>query len=277
MTNSTLTETQPQALDLKGQRVTCIMPAFNEGEAIREVVQEIRDRYPEFEVMVVDDGSSDNTSQVAAEAGARVIRHTYNIGNGAAVKTGMRNATGDIIVMLDADGQHPPEDIGKLLAHIGPYDMVVGARSKQANVSKFRTFGNWGLIQIAQFLTGKEIPDLTSGFRAVKRDKALEFIHLFPNQYSYPTTITMSMLKTGYFVKFVPLDSIKRRGTGQSNIKLGFSMFFIGTVIAIVQLVTKLTVTGSAVMMFLAGLFVMLIGLVAEQVSAMRREMSRLH
>jgi glycosyltransferase involved in cell wall biosynthesis len=279
------------------------MPAYNEGDAIREVVAELRAMYPDFEIIVVDDGSKDNTAEVAEQAGARVIRHTYNVGNGAAVKTGIRNATGDIVVMLDADGQHPPSEIARLLEHIGPYDMAVGARSSMAKVSKFRSFGNWGLIRIAEFLTETSIPDLTSGFRAIKRDKVLEFLHLFPNQYSYPTTITMSMLKSGYFVKFVMMDSIKRRETGTSHIRplrdglrfinimiriimlfdpnkvflpLGFFFFFLGVVITVVQIATKFTVTGSAVMMFLAGLFIMLFGLVADQVAAMRREMSRL-
>lgn len=283
--------------------VSCIIPAYNEGEAIREVIGQILALHPDFEVILVDDGSSDNTAEIAEQAGAKVVRHTYNIGNGAAVKTGIRNATGDIVVMLDADGQHPPQEINRLLEHIGPYDMAVGARSSQAKVSKFRSFGNWGLIRIAEFLTGKEIPDLTSGFRAIKRDKVMEFIHLFPNQYSYPTTITMCMLKSGYFVKFVMMDSIKRRESGTSHIRpfrdgmkfinimiriimlfdpnkvflpLGFAFLTLGMVIAVVQILTKLTVTGSAVMMFLAGLFIMLFGLVADQVAAMRRELSRL-
>ncbi|MCE3233926.1 MAG: glycosyl transferase [Vampirovibrio sp.] len=283
--------------------VSCIIPAYNEGEAIREVVSEIQAVYPDFELIVVDDGSRDNTAEVAEQAGAKVIRHTYNIGNGAAVKTGIRNATGDVIVMLDADGQHPPNEIARLLQHIGPYDMAVGARTSMSKVSKFRSFGNWGLIRIAEFLTGAEIPDLTSGFRAIKRDKVMEFIHLFPNQYSYPTTITMCMLKSGYFVKFVPMDSIRRRELGTSNIKpfrdgmkfinimvriimlfdpqkvflpLGSFCFLLGILIALVQILTKLAVTGSAVMMVLSGLLIVLFGLVADQVAAVRREMSRL-
>lgn len=283
--------------------VSCIIPAYNEGKAIREVVSEIRAAYPTFELIVVDDGSRDITAEVAEQAGAKVIRHTYNIGNGAAIKTGIRNATGDVIVMLDADGQHPPQEISRLLEHIGPYDMAVGARTSQSKVSKFRSFGNWGLIRIAEFLTGTEIPDLTSGFRAIKRDKVMEFIHLFPNQYSYPTTITMCMLKSGYFVKFVPMDSIRRRELGTSNIKpfrdgmkfinimvriimlfdpqkvflpLGSFCFALGIFIALVQILTKLAVTGSAVMMVLSGLLIILFGLVADQVAAIRREMSRL-
>lgn len=283
-------------------RVSCIIPAFNEGNAIAEVIGRLKTTYPDFELLVVDDGSSDNTARAAEAAGARVIRHTYNIGNGAAVKTGIRNATGDVVVMLDADGQHPPEEISRLLEHIGPYDMVVGARSTMAKVSKFRSFGNWGLIRIAEFLTGSRIPDLTSGFRAVKREKAMEFIHLFPNQYSYPTTITMCMLKTGYFVKFVPLDTIKRRELGSSNIRpfrdgmkfinimiriimlfdpqkvflpVGLFLFATGMIITAEQLITKLKVTGSGLMLFLAGLFIMLIGLLADQVAAMRRELNR--
>jgi len=153
-------------------RVSCILPAFNEGESVCPVIEKIRELHPDFEVILVDDGSSDNTAELAERSGARVIRHTYNIGNGAAVKTGIRNAKGSVIIMMDSDGQHPPEDIARLLEDIGPYDMVVGARSKNAQVSKFRSFGNWGLIRIAEFLTGAKIPDLTSGFRAIKKTKS---------------------------------------------------------------------------------------------------------
>jgi len=282
--------------------VSCVIPAFNEGAAVQPVVRYIREHFPDFEVIVVDDGSQDDTGRFAEEAGAKVIRHTYNIGNGAAIKTGIRAATNDVVLMLDSDGQHPPEEIPNLLANMAAYDMVVGARTNESNVSRFRSIGNWGLIRIAEFLTGHSIPDLTSGFRAVKRSILLEFIHLFPNQYSYPTTITMAMLKSGYFVKFVPLATIKRRETGKSGIRpfkdgfrfinimiriimlfdpqkifvpIGLTLLILGAGIAIFQIIDKNTVTGSALLMFLSGLFVLLFALIADQVAALRREMNR--
>ena len=282
-------------------QVSCIIPAFNEGEAICDVINRIFAISPDFEVIVGDDGSSDDTAEQAKKAGAVVVSHPYNIGNGAAVKSGIRASTREVVLLLDADGQHPPEEIPKLLEDLDQYDMVVGARSKKSQVSKFRSFGNWGLISIAEFLSGHKIPDLTSGFRAIKRDKVMKYIHLFPNQYSYPTTITMAMLKSGDFVKFVMLDTIIRRETGQSRIRpfrdgmkfinimiriimlfdpqkvflpIGFFLLTIGVVIAVVQIILKDTVTGSAVLTFLSGLFVLLIGLLADQIAAIRREIT---
>lgn len=293
---------EPAMADIQRLSVSCVIPAYNEGPAVQPVVRYICQHFPNFEVLVIDDGSKDETARYAEEAGATVIRHTYNIGNGAAVKTGIRAAKNEIVLMLDADGQHPPEAIPELLVHMAHYDMAVGARTKQSNVSKFRSFGNWGLISIAEFLTGHTIPDLTSGFRAVKRSVLMEFIHLFPNQYSYPTTITMSMLKTGYFVKFVPIPAITRRETGQSGIRpfrdgmkfinimvriimlfdpqkifmpIGLSLLALGAGIALFQIMDKSTVTGSALLTFLSGLFVLMFALVADQVAALRREMNR--
>jgi glycosyltransferase involved in cell wall biosynthesis len=282
--------------------ITCVIPAYNEGEAIAPVVRRILEVLPGAEVVVVDDGSSDNTAAIAERAGARVLRQTYNLGNGAAVKAGILAASHETIVFLDADGQHPPEDVPKLLEYLGPYDMVVGARAKDANVSKFRRFGNWGLIKVAEHLTGHTIPDLTSGFRAMKRSKVLPFVHLFPQRYSYPTTITMCFLKSGHFVKFVPLSSIQRRQGGHSGIRpwrdgmrfinimlriimlfdpqkifapLGGAFLALGLLIAAIQIATKWSVTGSAVLMSLAGLLILLFGLMADQIAAIRRELVR--
>ena len=282
--------------------VTCVIPAYNEGEAIAPVIRRILDVLPDAEVLVVDDGSRDNTVEIAEQAGARVYRQTYNLGNGAAVKAGIQAASNDIIVLLDADGQHPPEEIPRLLEPLGKYDMVVGARSRDANVSKFRSFGNWGLIRVAEILTGTTIPDLTSGFRVIKRDKVLPFLHLYPQRYSYPTTTTMCFLKSGLFVKFVPLSSIQRRQGGQSGIRpwrdgvkfinimlriimlfdpqkifapLGGFFLLLGVSIAVFQISTKLTLTGSAVVTMLAGLLILLFGLMADQIAAIRRELVR--
>src|SRR5205814_5527332 len=193
-------------------------PAHNEGDAIGAVIGKARALRPQAEILVVDDGSGDDTSEVALAAGARVIRHPYNKGNGAAVKTGLRNAHGEVVLLLDADGQHPPEDIERVLAGIGQYDLVVGARTRQSESALIRDVGNALFNGLATYLSGYPIPDLTSGFRAMKRDLIMEFIHLLPNLYSYPTTSTLAFLKAGYNVQFVPIRA--RKGTGRSNTKI---------------------------------------------------------
>src|SRR5947209_5836632 len=202
----------------KSYTLSIIIPAYNEGDAIGAVIEKVRAVRPQAEILVVDDGSNDNTSEAAAAAGAHVIRHPYNKGNGAAVKTGLRNAHGDVVLLLDADGQHPPEDIERVLAGIGEYDLVVGARTRGSESARVRDFGNAVFNNLATYLSGRKIPDLTSGFRAMKRDCIMEFIHLLPNLYSYPTTSTLAFIKAGYNVQFVPIKA--RKGTGRSNTRI---------------------------------------------------------
>lgn len=202
-------------------RVSVILPAKDEAESIGVLLSRIKDvpGADEWEIIVVDDGSVDATAEVAEQHGARVVQHPENQGNGASVRSGGTAATGDILVFMDADGQHPPEDIPKLLEHIGSYDMVVGERCADSDVSRFRSIGNWVLNGVAQYTSQHPIPDLTSGFRVVKKGCFERFKHLFPQRYSYPTTITLSMLLDGFFVKYVPLPGIGRRQGGTSNIK----------------------------------------------------------
>lgn len=202
--------------------LTIVIPAYNEDQIIGRVVNKARKAVdmPSFsyEIIVIDDGSQDNTAEKAKEAGARVIHHPYNIGNGAAIKTGIRNARGEVLVMLDADGQHPPEAILHLLEKIGPYDMVVGARITESDTDFHRDFGNKFYNWLASYVSNHKVEDLTSGFRAIKTDVAKGFLYLLPNRFSYPTTITLAVLRSGRSLSYVPIKA--RRRVGKSKIRV---------------------------------------------------------
>ena len=281
----------------KGRKyeVTILLPAYNEEQAIAETIWNIRERYPEFEILVVDDGSTDNTMRVAMEAGANVWPHPYNIGNGAAVKTGLRMAQGEWIIMMDADGQHKPEDIARLLEHKDRFDMVVGARTKHSDTSLHRDIANKLYNCFASYVTKFKVEDLTSGFRLVRASTVRQFIYLLPNTFSYPSTLTMAYLRSGRTVKYIPIQT--RRRKGKSKIKLlqdGSRFFLIITKVATLfsplrvflptsiflfllalgyYLYTFLTqgrFTNMSALLFNSSLIVFMIGLVAEQISQMR-------
>ena len=282
--------------------VSVIIPAHNEEAGIGKIVREIRAIGADFEILVVDDGSRDLTAQRAMDAGAtRVISHPYNIGNGAAIKTGARQVSGDVVLMIDADGQHPPENIPLLLEKMDRYTMAVGSRTSNSKVSSFRSFGNFFMRRLAMYLTEAYIADLTSGFRAIHRNVLLEYIHLFPNTYSYPTTITMSLLKDGYPVAWVPMDDIGKRKTGTSGIRpirdgmrfiaimirvimlfspqkvflpVGMAFFLFGIYLSIFT-IRRNVLEPSAVLVVMIGVFILLFGLIAEQLSTIRRELNR--
>ncbi len=171
-----------------------------------------------YEIIVVDDGSHDQTGLNALQAGARVIRHHYNLGNGAAIKTGIRNAKGDVIVMMDGDGQHDPEDIPRLLEYIDQNGMVVGARTKDSQSAWYRGVANAIYNTLASYICSFKIPDLTSGLRAIHTDLARQFLYLLPNTFSYPTTLTMAVFRAGHCVKYIPIRTAPR--VGKSKIKL---------------------------------------------------------
>lgn len=282
--------------------LSIVIPAYNEGDSVGNVIGKLQKLRPEAEIIVVDDGSKDNTTEAARAAGARVIRHPYNKGNGAAVKTGLRNAHGDIVLLLDADGQHPPEDIERVLSGIGEYDLVVGARTRDSESAWIRDLGNAIFNNLATYLSGHKIPDLTSGFRAMKRDHIMEFIHLLPNLYSYPTTSTLAFLKAGYNVQFVPIKA--RKGTGRSNTKIlrdgtravviimrmitlfapmkiflpvGLVIFLMGLIYGLgnVILSPEHRVPNGSVVLIMSSLFIFLFGLISEQIAAMRFESSQ--
>jgi glycosyltransferase involved in cell wall biosynthesis len=199
-----------------------VIPAYNEAAAIgavlRRLVDGLRDR--NYELLVVDDGSSDQTAEQAAEVDphVRVVRHPYNMGNGAAIKTGIRQARGEILVFMDADGQHRPEDIPRLLQENQRYDMVVGARSKASQAGWHRSMANGVYNHFASYVTGRHIGDLTSGFRSLRRDVARRFISLLPNGFSYPTTLTLCLMRAGFSVNYIPIEAAQRQG--KSKIKL---------------------------------------------------------
>ena len=277
--------------------VSVIVPAYNEAGAIAGLVGALRAAAPWHEVIVIDDGSRDGTAQRAAAAGATVVRHPYNKGNGAAVKTGIRAATGEYILIVDGDGQHRAEDAGRLVAGLGEYDLVIGARSRATQATHARRFGNSALNGLASYLTDREIPDLTSGFRGARRDYLREFIHLLPNGFSTPTTTTLAFIKAGYNVLFEPVNA--RQRVGHSKIRLArdgtkFLMiilrivtifsplriflpvsaatFAVGTAYAIWTIATQQHITNSSVLLIIFAVIVFLVGLVSEQISALRFE-----
>jgi glycosyltransferase involved in cell wall biosynthesis len=204
---------------MRTPKVSVVIPALNEAGGIGELVGEIRRLHPCAEVIVVDDGSTDPTAAEAAQAGARVYRHPYNIGNGAAVKSGIRTASGDILVFMDGDGQHDPQDIQRFLDLFPDFDMVVGSRSLREQASLGRALGNRIYNWLGSYVTKFPVRDLTSGFRAVKADVARDFLYLLPNTYSYPTTLTLGVLRTGRSLKYIPIRA-KARSRGKSGIRL---------------------------------------------------------
>jgi glycosyltransferase involved in cell wall biosynthesis len=277
--------------------VSVVIPAYNESEAIADVIGVLRAAAAWREIIVVDDGSIDATGDRAATAGATVVRHPYNIGNGAAVKNGIRRATGEYILIVDADGQHPPEDALRLVDKLGTYDLVIGARSTETQATHARRAGNGLLNRLATYLTGREIPDLTSGFRGARASGLREFLHLLPNGFSTPTTTTLAFIKGGYSVTFEPIHA--RQRTGQSKIRLArdgakflmiifkiitlFSPFRIflpisaasfalGVGYGIWNVVMHARIPNGSVLLILFAVVVFLVGLVSEQIAALRFE-----
>ena len=283
---------------MNAEKVSVIIPVYNEDQSVGDLVSKIRNRYPEFDVIVIDDGSIDNTADEAQKAGARVYSHPYNIGNGAAVKSGIRLADGDILVFLDGDGQHDPEDIAKLLEHIPQFDMVVGARSMGDQASLGRAVANKAYNWFASYVAKFAIKDLTSGFRAVKSNIAKSFVYLLPNTYSYPATITLGVLRGGMSVKYIPIKMRKRKA-GKSNIKLihdgvrffmiitrictlyspmrvflpvSFTMFFLGLVNYIYTYLVRSRFTNMSVFLFVTAILIFMMSLISEQICQMRFE-----
>src|SRR5258706_369412 len=235
--------------------ISIVIPVFNEAKSLGQVLGKIRAlELPPTEIIVVDDGSTDGSADVAMNAGANVVRHPYNIGNGAAVKSGMRAAKGRLIVLMDGDGQHKPEDIPKLLAEAANYHMIVGARAKGSKLRFHRYAANSGYNLFASYVTGFRVQDLTSGFRLLPRREALRFIDLLPNTFSYPTTLTLAFLRSGLTVKYVPIQSLYR--AGQSKISL------ITDGLRFLLIITKIATLFSPFRVFLpVSLFFFLAGL----------------
>ena len=235
-------------------QVSIVLPAHNESTPIGNVVMRIQALLPEAEVVVVDDGSNDGTGEAATKAGARVVRHPYSKGNGAAIKTGARAASGDVIVFMDADGQHDPADIPALLARLDEgYDMVVGARQAGSQASLGRGLANRFYNRLASYMTGHKVEDLTSGFRAVRAEKFREFLYLLPNGFSYPTTSTMAFFRAGYSVAYEPIHAARRIGKSHirplhDGLRFLLIIFKIGTLYSPLKLFAP-----AAALMFLLG------------------------
>ena len=281
--------------------LSIVLPAKNEAAAIGATVEKIHAQLlqmqivGEIEVLVVNDGSTDNTAAVAQAAGARVVHHPYSKGNGAAIKTGARAASGEVIVFMDADGQHDPADIPRLLDKLAQgYDMVVGARQRGSQASVGRGLANRFYNWFASYMTGHKIEDLTSGFRAVRADKFREFLYLLPNGFSYPTTSTMAFFRAGYSVAYVPIHAAKR--IGKSHIRLLrdgtrflLIIFKIGTlfsplkIFAPVALLMFLLATGwygwtfitmhkftnMSALLYTGSVITFMMGLISEQITAL--------
>jgi glycosyltransferase involved in cell wall biosynthesis len=274
-----------------------VIPAFNEEQTIGPLVQALRASGAWHELIVVDDGSMDATAERAMAAGATVVTHPYNKGNGAAVKTGIRTATGDYVLIVDADGQHGASDAERIVSRLGEYDLVIGARSSRTQATHARLLGNSALNWLATYLTGRPVPDLTSGFRGARRSCLCEFLHLLPNGFSTPTTTTLAFIKAGYSVAFEPIDARVRVGTSKIRFLrdgLKFVMivlkivtlfsplrvflpisvvpFVVGAGYAAWTIATQSHVTNSSVLLIMFAVIVFLVGLVSEQIAALRFE-----
>ena len=275
--------------------LSIVIPAKNEGGAIGAVVSKAREQYADAEIIVVDDGSSDDTAAVAAAAGAVVISHPESLGNGAAVKSGARAASGDIIAFMDGDGQHDAAELAPLLEQLdNGYEMAIGARNTGSHASVGRLFANGLYNGIASMMSGRKILDLTSGFRAARAEKFKQFLYLLPNGFSYPTTITMAFLRSGYPITFEPITAAKRVGKShirpiRDGVRFLVIIFKIATLYSPLKIFlptsglffatgvgyyayTYLTAgrfTNMSLLLFSAAVIVFLIGLISEQITAL--------
>ncbi|RFF27652.1 glycosyltransferase family 2 protein [Wenzhouxiangella sp. 15181] len=278
------------------KNLSIIIPAKNEEAAIGQVVEGVRQHLPDAEIIVVDDGSTDRTAEIASEAGATVERHPHALGNGAAVKRGARSAAGEILVFLDGDGQHNPADIPRLIERMeAGYDMVVGARAgRKSHANSARLAANGAYNIIASIVTGHTIPDLTSGFRAVNATKFRKYLYLLPNGFSYPTTITMAFMRSGFPVEFIYIEATKRKGQSHiqplhDGLRFLVIIFKVATLYAPLKLflptsfcffavaisyylytyTTRGQFTNMSLLMFSAAVIIFLIGLISEQITAL--------
>jgi len=289
---------QTNGSETSQKMISVVIPAYQEVAIIGEVVtktKKVLGSFETFEILVIDDASTDGTGEAAEQAGARVIRHPYNKGNGAAIKTGIRNARGDIIVFMDGDGQHDAVDIPRLLDYMDVYDMVIGARSPRSYQDWRRKNANRAYNVLATYICGTSVLDLTSGFRAVRADLARKFCHLLPNTFSYPSTMTIVMFKAGYSVRFVSIDVTKRVGASKINIfrdgfrflaiilkiavlfeplkvflPIGVLMLLPGVAVGIRRLLIGQSWTEAVVISISMGGLVIVLGLISEQIALLR-------
>ena len=280
---------------MKECSLTIVLPAKNESGAIAGTVSAIAKEFPDAEILVINDGSTDTTATLAESSGAKVVSHPYSKGNGAAIKTGARAATGNVIVFMDADGQHDPVDIVRLLTKLEEgYDMVVGARQKGSQASVGRGLANGFYNRLATWMTGHRVEDLTSGFRAVRADKFREFLYLLPNGFSYPTTCTMAFFRAGYSVAYVPIHAAKRIGKShirllRDGVRFLLIIFKIGTLFSPLKIFAPVALlmfllasgwygwtfytlhkfTNMSALLYTGGVITFMMGLISEQITAL--------
>jgi glycosyltransferase involved in cell wall biosynthesis len=278
--------------------VTIIVPAYNEENAIGQVVEKLHEQLPEVEMIIVNDGSTDRTAEQARKQGVEVVDHLYNRGYGAALKTGLRKASRDYVLFCDGDGQHTVEDVKRLIREADGHDMVVGQRVRGSHVNFARAPGKAVLIIFANLLAGHRIPDLNSGLRIFKKDVLMRYLHLMPDGFSFSTTSTFAMLKTNQVIKYVPIKSKARVGTstvrplrdGSKSIMLMLQLmvlfesmkvflsfaavlFTLSCVSCLNDLLTGDRGVGdTTVTLAVSTLLVFLFGLLCDQISAARRE-----
>jgi glycosyltransferase involved in cell wall biosynthesis len=275
--------------------LSIVIPAKNESGAIGTVVAKAREHYPDAQIVVVNDGSDDDTAKVAADAGATVISHPESLGNGAAIKSGARAATGDLIAFMDGDGQHDAGELAPLIEQLDKgYDMAVGARDTGSHASVGRLFANGLYNRIASMVSGRKILDLTSGFRVARAEKFKQFLYLLPNGFSYPTTITMAFLRSGYPVTFEPIFAAKRVGKShirpiRDGVRFLIIIFKVATLYSPLKIflpasglffatgvgyyaytyITAARFTNMSMLLFSASVIIFLIGLISEQITAL--------
>lgn len=285
---------------MESRTVTIIIPAYNEEKGLPGCLDALLPTAEArgWEVLVVDDGSTDGTPGIASEKGVRLISHPYNKGYGAALKTGIRNASGEIVVTLDADGQHDPDNIEKLLTYTDSYEMIVGSRVNQRGI---RMPGKKALSMVANFLSGVKIPDLNSGFRAFRKETVMEFLHFCPSGFSFTTTVTLAYFRAGYSIKYIPIETERRVGRA-SNVRFfhdGYKtflliirvivlfnplkvfmpaslvLFAVGVIFTIYGIVAFGRAPNTGILTILSSIILFFMGILADQISAIRRENRR--
>ena len=276
--------------------LSIILPARNEARSLEILLPELKQAFPEAEVLVVDDGSDDDTASICQQHGCNRVANPYRMGNGAAIKRGARAARGTVLAMIDADGQHTVQHLKRLWERFQSedLDMVVGSRRGCDHASLFRRFGNFTFNRIASWMTGQKITDLTSGLRICRADRFREFLHLLPNGFSYPTTSTMAFFRSGYTVAYEPIDVRQREGRSHLKIwregarflviifKIGVLysplklflpvsvfLFAAATMLYAYTYLTEARFTNMSALLYMTSLLTFLIGMVSEQVTAL--------